>query len=122
MADLDLVRDVLDEQLVDARERAIGKADGVVIEVRPGEPPRVAAIEVGITTLAYRLHPAAGRWMARFSRWMGVPGDGAIRLPFRDLEIRDTEIKVPVDGDACGLFWWERWVRRRFTRHLPGGR
>ena len=122
MADLDLVRDVLDEQLVDARERPIGKADGVVIEVRPGEPPRVTAIEVGPTTLAYRLHPRWGRWMARFNRWMQVPGGGAVRLPFSGLEIRDTEIKVPIDGEASGLFWWEGWVKRHFTRHLPGAR
>lgn len=119
MADLDLVRDVLDEQLVDRAGRRIGKADGLVMELREGAPPRIIAIEVGSATLGYRLHPALGRWLERFNRWMRMPGGGRIRLPFQGLDIRATEIEVPIDGEAAGLFGWEDWVRRHLVRWLP---
>src|SRR5437762_7806215 len=68
---MDLVRDLLDAQLVDRQDRQIGRVDGVLLEVRDGEPPRVAAMEVGAITLARRLHPALGRWLRRFAiRWL----------------------------------------------------
>ncbi len=122
MADLDLVRDVLDEQLVDARGRRIGKADGIVCNLVEGEPPRIVAIEVGLPTLGWRLWPFLGRWLERLHRWMGFPGDGRVRLPFEDLEVRATEIRLPVDGEAMGLFRWENWLRVHVVARLPGGR
>lgn len=121
MADYDLVRDVLDEQLVDARGRPIGKADGIVIEIRDGAPPRVVAIETGLPVLARRLHPALGRWVLRFNARMRIPHDGWIRLPFHGLDVRETEIEVPIDGEEAGAFGWERWVRSHVVARLPWG-
>src|ERR1051325_11639479 len=45
-----VVRDILDKQLVDRRQRRIGKVDGLVLEAREGEPLRLAFIEVGAMT------------------------------------------------------------------------
>ena len=36
-----LVRDILDNQLLDATNQNAGKVDGIVLEMRPGEPTRV---------------------------------------------------------------------------------
>ncbi len=121
MADYDLVRDVLDEQLVDARNRYIGKADGVVIEIREGAPPRVSAIEVGIPVLGRRLHPALGRLASRVAAWAGIPHDGCVRLPFEGIKVRRTDIQVPIDGVEAGLFGWERWFRVHVVARLPWG-
>ena len=46
-----LVRDLLDNQVCDARNRKMGKVDGIVLVLRQGRPPRVAAIELGMSTL-----------------------------------------------------------------------
>jgi hypothetical protein len=54
---MDLIRDVLEKQLVDPEERRMGKIDGLILEVEVGQPPRLAAIEQGAATLARRLHP-----------------------------------------------------------------
>ena len=48
---MDLVRDILDAQLVDAHGHNIGRVDGILLELRAGRPPRVAAMELGMVTL-----------------------------------------------------------------------
>ena len=44
---MELIRDILDKQLVDRRETKVGKVDGLVVELREGEPPRIVFIEIG---------------------------------------------------------------------------
>jgi hypothetical protein len=61
---MDLIRDVLDNQLVDRNGRKMGKVDGIAIELRENKPPRLAYIETGAPTLARRLHPRLARWVA----------------------------------------------------------
>ena len=38
---MNLIKDVLDNQLVDRKDRKIGKVDGIVVELRDGLPPRL---------------------------------------------------------------------------------
>jgi hypothetical protein len=121
VADLDLVRDVLDAQIVDACGRAIGKADGIAIELRDQAPPRVRGIDVGLPVLGHRLHPALGRLLTRLNRWMRLPDDGCLRVPFDGLEVRPTGIRVPIDAAGTGALAWEEWLRRHVVARLPGG-
>lgn len=53
-----LVREVLDKQVIDPNHRKAGRVDGIVLELRPGAPPRVAFIEVGVLTAVARVSPA----------------------------------------------------------------
>src|SRR5436305_13114743 len=78
---MDLVRDVLDKQLVDAKQRRLGKVDGLVLALAPGEPPTVAAIELGPRVLARRLSPRVGRWTVAIAPRLGVPHDDPYRIP-----------------------------------------
>ena len=59
-----LVHDVLDGQLVDRREERVGRIDDLVLELREGEAPRVAAILVGGPARADRV----GRWATWLDR------------------------------------------------------
>ena len=59
---MDLVRDVLDELLRDRRGRKMGRVDGIVLELRDGEPPRVVALHSGLETLARREGRLTVRW------------------------------------------------------------
>jgi len=43
---MDLVRDCLDKQIDDRFKRRMGRVDGIVLEVEPGRPPRVAYVEL----------------------------------------------------------------------------
>lgn len=85
-----LIRDVLDNQLVDRKKVKIGKADGIVIEVRENGPPKILSIETGILTKARRIHPALAAWLGRWSS------------PYRIgwSQVRDVGIDIDVDIDA----------------------
>jgi hypothetical protein len=122
VADYDLVRDILDEQLVDEDGQPIGKADGILMELQEDGPPRLLAIEVGLPILGRRLAPALGRALERLNRWMQFPRDGCARLSFDGIEVGPTEIQVPVKAAATGALSWERWIRRHITDRIPGGR
>src|SRR4051794_22287340 len=85
-----LIRDVLDNQLVDRYQTKIGKADGIVVELRPVAPPKIVALETGWVTKVRRLQPLLARWVARCSQ--------PYRIPWR--LVRDVGIDIELDLDA----------------------
>ena len=67
---LELVRDVLDTQIVDADETKMGRADGIVLAIDGDGPPRVDHLELGFAVLARRLHPRLEQWLQNLrERW-----------------------------------------------------
>ena len=119
---MDLVRDLLDNRLVDRRARLMGRADGVILELRAGAAPRVTAVESGLTTLARRLHPRLVRWALRLERALGVPGGGAFRIPSERIVDIGIDVKLDVDADETTAYAWENWLRDHVIRHIPGNR
>ncbi len=77
MADVHLVRDVLDEKLFDRNDQRCGKVDGIILTLRNGAPPRVTAIAVGGPTPARRLWKPRERLVLRAGR------RGGLREPYR---------------------------------------
>jgi sporulation protein YlmC with PRC-barrel domain len=75
---MDLIRDVLDKQIVDRTGDRLGKVDGLVLTLTDGGRPRVTAIEVGPTILARRSRrvsrPSSGGCSARCRRDREPPG------------------------------------------------
>jgi hypothetical protein len=119
---MDLARDLLDMQLVDRKQRSIGRVDGVRLELRPESPPRIVAMEVGITVAAHRVHPRLGKWIRVLARkWSPVPL-GPVRLSprlFRDLGV-DIELDIDAEHDRR-LLRLEKWLRRHVIERMPGG-
>jgi hypothetical protein len=115
---MDLVRDVLDSQVVDRHGRAMGRADGIVVELRDGGPPRVVAIEVGLATLVRRIHPRLVPWAEALARSLGVSDGAPLRVPFGDVLDFAVDVKIDVDAPQTAAWAWERWLRK----HLLGGR
>lgn len=115
-----LIRDVLDNQLVDRDKRPLGKADGVVIVLRKGKPPRLAYIEVGMSTVAHRLSTRLGRFAERLGRKWGVRHGKPYRLPWA--KVRDVGIDVDVDvvADETPLMDWEKWLNKHLVGRIPG--
>ncbi len=87
-----LIRDVLDNQLVDREGRKLGKVDGIVMSVRKAEPPRLSHIETGMTTLAHRLHLRLGKWAEMIGRKWGVRHGKPFRIAWSD--VGDVGIEV----------------------------
>lgn len=118
---MDIIRDVLDNQLVDRNQRKLGKVDGIVIELRDHQPPRLAYIETGATTLARRLHPQLGRWINTLQSKWGAKQPESLRIPWS--KIRDVGIDVEVDLEAeeTTALAYEQWVREHIVKRIPGG-
>ena len=91
---MDLIRDLLDKQVVDRNGREMGRVDSVVLEVRDGAPPRVSALEIGPAVLASRVRPIFGRWMGALEHAFGVGEGTPVRIPFEDVLAIGDHIKV----------------------------
>ena len=106
-----LIRDVLDAELVDRNQLRLGKVDGIVAELGPGQPPLLKWIESGWPVKARRLHLRLGEWAARYLPTFRIPWD-----KIRDIGV-DTE--VDIDGARTRLMSSEKKLRRILTR-IPG--
>ena len=114
-----LVRDVLDNQLLDATDQNAGKVDGIVLELRPGEPPLVRWIEVGPITLARRLNQRLGKWVARLDSRLGEGRGQPIRIPISRIAFEAPSLRVDVRADNTPIMAFERWLRSKVVRRIP---
>ena len=117
---IDLMRDVLDKQLIDLNGRKMGKADGIVIELRKGEPPRLAFIEVGIVTEARRIHRRLERWAFALRRKLGESESESFRIPWSKVVLTGVDITVGLDSEKTPALALERWLRRKVIGKIPG--
>jgi sporulation protein YlmC with PRC-barrel domain len=116
---VELVADLLDKLVVDRNGREMGRVDGIAIEVRDGMPPRVAALEIGPSVLGYRLHPAAGRFVAGLEQAFGVADGRPVRIPAGDVLAIGIDVKVDVAIGETGAANVEDRLRR-WVAKLPG--
>jgi hypothetical protein len=116
---MDLVRDVLDTQLIDRHGRQMGKVDGIVLEVADGEPPRVAFLATGTQTLWRRVHPRLARWARRIER-LWTRGPDECRIAWSAVRDVGIDVEVDVDAEETPAFALERRVREKIVRRIPG--
>jgi hypothetical protein len=114
-----LVRDVLDKQLLDATSQNAGKVDGVVIELRPGEPARVHYVEVGPITLLRRLNRRFGDWFARIDARFGEGRGKPIRIPISRVMLESPALRLDLAVDGLPVMALERWLRRHVVAKIP---
>lgn len=114
-----LVRDILDNQLLDTTNQNTGKVDGIVLELRAGEPARVRYIEVGPITLARRLNHRLGDWVARldarFGKGRGVP----IRIPISRVILDSPSLRIDLSANSTPLMAFEHWLRDTVVKRIP---
>lgn len=121
MKQLDLVRDVLDTQVVDREDTKMGRVDGLVLELREGQPPRIEAIEMGFVVLAQRLHPRLEDWFQRLRRRFSVRRTACYSVPWsRVLDVTPFCVKLDVEAADTPAFDWECWLRDHVIAHFPG--
>jgi len=108
---MNLIRDVLDAELMDSNQLRLGKVDGIVAELRPGHPPQLKFIESGWPVKARRIHPRLGAWLARY-----FPVHRVAWTKITDIGV-DTEVNI--DGAGAAFLSTERKLRGILTR-IPG--
>ncbi len=115
---MDIGRQILDQQLVDRAGVNLGKVDGVVLELRDGSPPRVAAVLTGGHLLARRIHPRIESWARRLTRRWGPGRHSPFRIPWS--RVKKIGVDIKVDIEAQEVMPWEYWVRDNIIGRIPG--
>ena len=114
-----LVRELLDNQLVDAEKRNIGRIDGIVIHVARGKQPRVTHLESGALVLARRLGPRWERFAAFMTRHFGVRKNPVFRVPWTKVTKAGIDVHVEIDGMKSDAWAWEHWLDDHLIGRLP---
>jgi len=116
---VDLVRDLLDKKVVDRHYREMGRVDGVILETSGGRAPRVAAIELGPSVAARRVHRLLGRWMEALEHAIGIDEGRPLRIPFESILHVGDHVKVDLAfGDTPAATLEKRL--RAIVRSIPG--
>jgi hypothetical protein len=114
-----LVRELLDNQLVDRDKLNLGKIDGIAIHVTQGKQPRVTHLESGALILARRLGPRWERVVAFMTRHFGVRKNAVFRVPWSKVTKTGIDIHIDIDGVRSDAFAWEHWLDDHFIGRLP---
>ena len=117
--EFDLFRDVLDLPIFDREERLIGRVDD--IELGDGDPPRIAALLVGVPALADRLGGRLGVWLrGGYARLDEIRHGEPIRIPIERLLDLDGRVDVAMSRDEAGIGALDRWIVDVVIGKIPG--
>ena len=114
-----VVRDVLDQSVIDRNGREMGRVDGILIEQKPNEPAQLTAILIGPAALGDRLHPAVGRAVRRIEKSFGLDEDRPARVAFADIDEIETKIRLRLTISETAVAAVEQYLRSWLLR-LPG--
>lgn len=117
---MDLVREVLDKQLVDRRHRPMGRADGIIVEIREGQALRLTYIETGPATTARRISERFAHSVSAFASRNGPRREASFRIPWSRVQHAGIEVELDMDAQETPTFAWEQWMRERVVRRIPG--
>lgn len=118
---MDVVHDVLDKHVVDRNGRAMGRVDGIVLDVRESGPPRLAEVLIGASALGSRLNPVLGRWVHGVEHGLGIGEERPIRIAFSHVEAIGEKVKVDLAVGETSADTLERRLRTWLLR-IPGSR
>ena len=111
-----LMRDVVDNQIIDARGVRVTKVAAVeAFAVPGGAEPIVRCLLVGPEPLARRINGQVA-WLVR--RLTG--GRRTVRIAWSDVADVGPDVCLRVEAHETGATHAEDWVRRHVARFIPG--
>ncbi|HEV7365044.1 MAG TPA: hypothetical protein VGN76_04305 [Gemmatimonadales bacterium] len=117
---MELGLEVLDQQVSDRGGELMGKVDGILLELRPGKPPRVAHLVIGGGTAARRVHPGLADWLVRWRRRWGPKDDQPLEVPWSKVLKIGIDVQVDLDARRTTAWAWESWVLQHIIGRIPG--
>lgn len=110
-----LMRDIVDNQLLDVNGERVTKVAGVEVELREGSRPVVKNLLVGTGPLVRRLSPRIDELIQRIT---GGPRE--VCIPWGWAREVGPDVKLGVTGADSGATGAEDWVRERIIKYIPG--
>jgi hypothetical protein len=122
VADIRIVRDVLDKILLDPDRCPLGRADGIVIEFPEGRQPRMSRIEIGGPILAARV----AHWLVKPVEWLathiGPRRSRTVPIEWRHVKRMGRDLHLDIAADDTEALAWEHWLAERVIGRIPGAR
>lgn len=116
---MDLVNEMLDMQVVDRNGRELGRVDSIIFEMRDDGPPIVAAIEIGLVTVARRLHPFLGHCARAFELISGVETNRPVRVPFSQIIDLEPDVRLDLTATEIAALALDQKARA-IVKKIPG--
>ena len=116
---MDLIRDCLDKQIEDRSKRRMGRVDGIILELETGRPPRVAYLELGVTTLMNRLSKRFGKLVVPLLSRLEISPD-PYRIALSKVKVGLNTVHVDVEAEKTPALEWELWLRKKVIGRIPG--
>ena len=116
---MDLIRDCLDEPVFDRNQKRLGRVDGIILELEPGRPPRVAYIEVGVVTLADRISPWLRERLVSLIRRLGIASDRC-RIAWGKVHVGVNGVSADIQAEETAALELELWLRKNVIGRIPG--
>ncbi len=110
-----LMRDLVDNQIVDREEERVTKVAGVEVHIPEGERPVVICLLIGPEPLARRIHPWIGMLVSALT-----PGNRTVRIPWERVVKAGPIVQVDMTARETGGTRAEDWVRDKIIRWIPG--
>jgi sporulation protein YlmC with PRC-barrel domain len=108
---LDLIRQVLDQHVIDANHFPCGRVDD--IEIEGGKALKVTALLIGNGAASGRL-PALAKWVSR-----KLFGSRIVRVPWERVSVITNDVKLNATAKELKLDERTGWIYR-FISKFPG--
>lgn len=120
MAEIFLVRDVLDQQVLDRQKRRVGKVDGIVIEVDESGEARVLHLELGTTVVLRRVSERLARWYDSLRRRLLRHPAPPFQISWKKVREIGVELCADFDSAHSDAYHLERLLRDHLIGRIPG--
>ncbi|WFE67632.1 hypothetical protein [Micromonospora sp. WMMD714] len=117
---MQLGRQLLDRQIVDADGVLLGKVDDVEFAVDDQGLPYVAYLLTGQGALGRRIGGRVGRLLVALADRFAEEPAGPVRIPFGQVARVDSAVRLHVRADALPRPPVETWLRRHLIDRIPG--
>ena len=118
---MDLVNEMLDQQVLDRNGRELGRVDSIIFELRDDGPPVVAAIEIGLVTIARRLHPFLGRCASALEYIAGVETGRPVRVPYSKIIDLEPDVRLDLTSTEVATLALDQKARA-IVAAIPGAK
>ena len=120
-ADVEIVRDLLDSQVIDREKMKMGRIDGIVLSFDDDGRPRIDHLELGFAAMARRIHPRVESWLRVVRRW-SVRRSAVYHVPWEKvIDLSHQTVQIDVKAEETPAFDWERWLAKHLVNRIPGG-